>query len=105
MVAAISAIPGRTDLAVPDLVRYVRVELGLTQSEFGALLGVRYETISSWENDHTVPPLFKQRLIEAAFDAVDRRADLRGQWNISRSLKVCGPAWALWQVLNEAYRA
>lgn len=91
-----------TDLDGPDLVRYVRVQLGLTQSEFGALLGVRYETVSTWENGHKSPPIYKQRLIQAALYAVDRHAGK--PWNIARSLKACGPAYALWSVLNQAYR-
>ena len=80
--------------------RYVRVELGLTQPEFGALLGVCYETVSAWENGHKSPPIYKQRLIQGAAEACDRG----GVRHLSNILKTCGPAYALWFVLDKAYR-
>lgn len=100
--ASLAPFPGQTDLDISGLVRYVRVELGLAQPEFGALLGVCTSTVSAWENGHKVPRLFQQRLIEGLLLAVERHGS--NDWNIERSVRACGPAFALWLVLNKAYR-
>lgn len=99
--AAVTPLPGQTDLFFSSLVRYVRVELGLTQPEFGALLGVKQNLVSQWENGHTRPPVFKQRLIEGLAIAVEHG----GVEDLPRTLATYGPAFALWFVLDKAYRA
>ncbi len=98
--AAVTPLPGQTDLDISGLVRYVRVELGLTQPEFGALFDVGRETVSAWENSHKKPSVFKQWMIEAAAEAVERG----GVDDLPHILKTCGPAFALWRVLDKSYR-
>jgi len=99
-VAARAPFSDQSDLDIPGLVRYVRVELRLTQSEFGALLGVKCETVSTWENGHKAPPIFKQRLIEGFAESVAQGVVA----HLPRVLETCGPAVALWRVLDVAYR-
>lgn len=40
---------------VGDLIRNLRLEIGLTQEKFAALLGVTWLTVNRWENGRTQP--------------------------------------------------
>ena len=97
--SSVAPLPGQTDLDIPGLVRHVRVQLRLTQSEFGALLGVRQNMMSQWECGRKAPPLFKLRIIQSAAEAVERGRVP----DLHKSLADCGPAYALWRVLDMAY--
>lgn len=46
-------------------IRELRLETGLTQEQFAALLGVAYPTVNRWENGHAQPsPLAMQKIEE-----------------------------------------
>ncbi|WP_013324825.1 helix-turn-helix domain-containing protein [Gloeothece verrucosa] len=49
---------------IGKLIRSIRLELGMTQEQFAAYLGVVYPTVNRWENGHTQPSLMALRLIE-----------------------------------------
>ncbi|MFO0549927.1 MAG: helix-turn-helix transcriptional regulator [Polyangiaceae bacterium] len=50
--------------------RCVRLELGLTQEHFGALVGVKARSVSRWEKTKTRPPIGTRK---ALIDAVGSR--------------------------------
>ncbi len=50
---------------MPDTIRSVRNSLGLTQSEFGQLLGAHSMTVSRWELGQLAPSAYQQALMEA----------------------------------------
>lgn len=44
-------------------IRELRLENGLTQEQFAALVGVTYSSMNRWENGHTKPsPLARQKI-------------------------------------------
>ena len=48
---------------IGKLVRELRLENGLTQEQFAALLGITYSSMNRWENGHTKPsPLAMQKI-------------------------------------------
>ena len=47
-----------------ELVRQLRKGAGLSQSGLAALLGVRPNTVSRWENDERQPPPYLRLAIE-----------------------------------------
>ena len=49
---------------IGKLIRALRLELGLTQEQFAAQLGVVYPTVNRWENGHAQPSPMALRLIE-----------------------------------------
>ncbi len=49
-------------MKVSEMIRNTRIESGLTQEEYGAKFGVTRQTVSSWENDRSLPDL--QMLID-----------------------------------------
>ena len=46
------------------LIRELRQEMGLTQEQFAAELGVVYPTINRWENGFTQPSPMAMKLVE-----------------------------------------
>lgn len=50
---------------IGHLIYELRLETGLTQEKFAALLGVTYPTISRWENGHAKPSPLAIKKIEA----------------------------------------
>ena len=50
--------------ATKDAVRLARERLGLNQTAFGQLLGVRQATVSDWESGRSVPLLSLERMQE-----------------------------------------
>jgi DNA-binding transcriptional regulator YiaG len=46
------------------LIRELRQEMGLTQEQFAAELGVVYPTINRWENGSTQPSPMAMKLVE-----------------------------------------
>jgi transcriptional regulator with XRE-family HTH domain len=43
------------NLGLEKKIRIKRLARGITQEEFASLIGVSYQTVSSWENGHSVP--------------------------------------------------
>lgn len=61
---------GHHDL--PAFVRHVRGQLGLTQEEFAARLGVRRLAVTRWEAGAAVPrPTMQTRMVELARRSID----------------------------------
>ena len=74
-------------LAAPDtfseLVKTVRLQLGLSQEELARTLGVCFSTINRWENGKTIP--FK--LARTQFDAFCAKMAKQGKLCIPSSTK------------------
>jgi transcriptional regulator with XRE-family HTH domain len=67
--------------AIGKLIRELRIETGLTQSKFGAALGVTYPTISRWENGLAKPSPLAIKKIETQLRQIgERRKDLLQQY-------------------------
>lgn len=49
------AVARATGLLLPSQIRDIRESLGLTQSEFGDLIGVTFATVSRWETGAMLP--------------------------------------------------
>ncbi|HLO88136.1 MAG TPA: helix-turn-helix domain-containing protein [Nostocaceae cyanobacterium] len=47
-----------------ELIKALRLHLGLNQTEFGDLIGVRQGTVSDWEIGHRTPSLPTSKLLE-----------------------------------------
>jgi putative transcriptional regulator len=62
---------------IGNLIRELRIEIGLTQQKFGAALGVTYPTVSRWENGLAQPsPLAIKKIEKQLRQIGDRRKDL-----------------------------
>ncbi|MEH2363817.1 helix-turn-helix domain-containing protein [Nostoc sp.] len=62
---------------IGKLVRELRLQIGLTQEQFAASLGVTYPTINRWENGRSKPsPLALQKIEEMLQHQGDRGQDL-----------------------------
>jgi putative transcriptional regulator len=73
-------MPSQTDIA--EVVRGLRLRLGLTQEKFAARLGVTFPTINRWENGRTKPSPLALKQIEALkreLDAAGQRAPASNQ--------------------------
>ncbi len=51
-------------LAIADLIREIRQQLGLSQEKLAAKLGVSFRTVNRWENRHAVPSALALKQIE-----------------------------------------
>lgn len=50
---------------VPELVRSLRKNLGMTQEQFAKEVGVTFSTVNQWENSRRQPqPFLLNRLVE-----------------------------------------
>lgn len=48
-----------------DIIKQIRIQLGITQEQFARELDISFSTINRWENGHTLPSkLAKRRLLE-----------------------------------------
>jgi transcriptional regulator with XRE-family HTH domain len=55
--------PGSTEKQFGKYVREMRLEMGLTQEQFAAKLGVSFPTVNRWENQKAKPsPLALEKL-------------------------------------------
>jgi putative transcriptional regulator len=55
--------PGSTEKQIGKYVREMRLEMGLTQEQFAAKLGVSFPTVNRWENQKAKPsPLALEKL-------------------------------------------
>jgi putative transcriptional regulator len=57
---------------IAELIRELRLGLGLTQEEFAAKLGVTFPTVNRWENRRAKPSRMAMRLIEGLLQQTDR---------------------------------
>ncbi len=53
---------------VGRLIRELRLQMGLTQEQFAAFLGVVYPTVNRWENGHAQPSPMAIKLIKAKLE-------------------------------------
>ncbi len=66
---------------IGNLIRELRLEAGLTQAKFGAVLGVTYPTVSRWENGLATPsPLAIVKIERQLRQIGERRQDLLEQY-------------------------
>ena len=66
---------------IGKLIRELRIETGLTQEKFGAVLGVTYPTVSRWENGLAIPsPLAIKKIEKQLRQIGERRKDLLEQY-------------------------
>ena len=84
-----------------DDVRSVRLSMGLTQTQFGRLLGVHGLTVSKWERGVLGPPHYQQALISSFRTAAERRPDI-GE-TIAALLVGAGLGVALFETLRAAF--
>ncbi len=53
------------DKDIPKIVKKLRTELGLTQEQFAAKVGVTFSTVNRWENNKGEPsPLAMKQIID-----------------------------------------
>ena len=58
-------MPKRNDRELAEMIKDLRVKLGLTQEQFAATVGVTWSTVSRWENGRSRPsPLAMGRITE-----------------------------------------
>lgn len=74
------ALPAYPDIG--DLIRDLRLQLGLTQEKFAAQLGVTFPTVNRWENKKAKPSPLALEKIEGLL----RRLGEPGQELLSRYL-------------------
>ncbi len=48
----------------PEQIRAARLQLGLTQAQFGDLLGAHWVTVSRWERGELAPTRYQLQLLE-----------------------------------------
>ena len=52
-------------ISIGHAIKMARTELGLSQEEFGEALGVKYQTVGTWERDEVIPPRGRWERIKA----------------------------------------
>ncbi len=64
----------------PEQIRAARLQLGLTQAQFGDLLGAHWVTVSRWERGELTPTRYQVELLErfAVAGPAPEIADLAG---------------------------
>lgn len=55
---------------IGKLIRELRIEIGLTQEQFAAELGVVYPTVNRWENGRSQPSPLAMKLIEQKLEEI-----------------------------------
>lgn len=83
-------------------IRQVRERLGLSQPEFGQLVGAHWVTVSRWERDELVPTPYQagliQRFGEAAQDGKKKLGD-----QVKTTIVALGAVAALFLLLKAAF--
>ena len=75
-------MPEDADIRFPQMVRDLRKQLGLTQEQFAAKIGVTWSTVNRWENGRGKPsPLALQKLKELVKNAPDLSDALRDEFS------------------------
>jgi len=57
-------MPKKKDTPVAEMIRKLRANLGLTQEQFAAKVGVTWSTVNRWENGRGRPSPLAMRQIE-----------------------------------------
>lgn len=74
----------KKQLGAPDI-RFLRAEIGMSQSRLGAFLGVDDQTVSLWERSKRRPSLSNQYMLKLLYlEHVDGKTAIAGQikqWN------------------------
>ena len=50
-------------MAFSELIKSIRVQLGITQEQLAHKLNVSFSTINRWENGHTIPKKLGQKCL------------------------------------------
>lgn len=58
---------------IGKLIRELRLEVGLTQEQFAAEVGVTYSSMNRWENGHTKPSPLAMQKIEGLLNQMSDR--------------------------------
>lgn len=83
-------------------IQSTREKLGLTQTQFGQLLGVHSMTVSKWERGVAVPTPYQQALINE-FKAASKKKEVANS-DISGLLLGVGVAAALFLLLSASQK-
>lgn len=71
-------MPEDADIRFPQMVRGLRKQLGLTQEQFAAKIGVTWSTVNRWENGRGKPsPLALHNLMDLVKNAPELSDALR----------------------------
>lgn len=74
----------RKRLSGPEI-RFLRVEMGLSQKRLGDALGVDEQTVSLWERSQRRPSVAAERMLRLLYlehaDGTTRLAEMIGQWS------------------------
>jgi putative transcriptional regulator len=62
-----------TQPLIGKVIRLLRKEIGLTQEQFAAKLGVVFPTVNRWENGHSQPSPLAVKQIEIMLENLDDR--------------------------------
>lgn len=62
--------------AIARLVRETRQEVGLTQEQLAAKLGVSYQSVNRWENGRAIPSPLAIKSIDALLHQLGARAQV-----------------------------
>jgi DNA-binding XRE family transcriptional regulator len=81
--------------------RDVRIELDLTQADFGALVGAHPATVSRWESGRVRPNSHQRALIAAFQTAIDRGGAIRP--DLDAVIASAGPVYGLYLILHAAH--
>lgn len=57
---------------IGGLIRELRKEMGLTQEQFAASIGVVYPSVNRWENGHACPSPMALKLIEVKLQKIEK---------------------------------
>lgn len=70
---------------IGQLIRELRLEIGLTQEQFAAKLGVTYSSINRWENGRSKPsPLALQKIKGMLQKIGDRSQDFLVKYSLEQ---------------------
>ena len=64
---------------LPQLLKSLRKELGLSQEELAQRLGVSFTSVNRWENEQTKPSKLARRQIETLCKEFDCQAPINGE--------------------------
>lgn len=84
-------------------IRQVRERLGLSQPEFGQLVGAHWVTVSRWERDEVTPPPYQQGLVEKFGEAAGRGNPDLGE-AVKAAIVTVGVIAAVFMLLQAAFK-
>ena len=77
---------GNNSPRIADIVREVRLELGVTQEQFANILGVTFPTINRWENGHCVPSRLALKSLRETSSRLDKAKQEKFEQLLTRPL-------------------